>query len=56
MWSEPPATELETVRFLAAFRNAERFAPELINALRVRDDLRGRTLADAFCERTWHGA
>lgn len=54
VWSEPPATELETVRFLAGFRNAERFDPELINALKDRDDLKGRTLAHAFCEyRKW---
>ncbi len=54
VWSEPPATELETVRFLAGFRNAERFDPELVNALKARDDLRGRTLAHAFSEyRKW---
>lgn len=50
VWSEPPATELETVRFLAGFRNAERFDPELISAPKARDDLKGRTLAHAFCE------
>lgn len=44
----------KTVRFLAGFRNAERFDPELINALKARDDLKGRTLAHAFCEyRNW---
>lgn len=54
VWSEPPAAELDTVRFLAGFRNAERFDPELINALKARDDLRGRTLAHAFGEyRNW---
>lgn len=50
VWSEPPVTELETVRFLAGFRNAERFDPELVNALKARADLKGRTLAYAFSE------
>ncbi|NVN49360.1 TnsA-like heteromeric transposase endonuclease subunit [Mycolicibacterium hippocampi] len=41
VWSEPPVTELETIRFLAGFRNAARFDPELVNALKARADLKG---------------
>jgi hypothetical protein len=54
VWSEPPATELGTIRFLAGFRNAERFDPHLVNALKARDDLEGQTLEYACATyRTW---
>ena len=32
-WSEPPDLELRNLRFLAGFRNAERFDPELLKAI-----------------------
>ena len=33
VWSEPPDLELRNLRFLAGFRNAERFDPELLKAI-----------------------
>lgn len=44
VWSEPPDAELATVRFLAGFRDAKRFDPHLLDALKARGDLEGRTL------------
>jgi hypothetical protein len=54
VWSEPPATALGTVRFLAGFRNAMCFDPDLVKALKDRDDLEGQTLRYACSAyRTW---
>lgn len=47
VWSEPPETELGTVRFLAGFRNQKFFTPTLLDELTSREDLPGRTLRDA---------
>ena len=47
VWSEPPAAELENIRFLAGYRRSWLFDPDLLDALReaVPDVT---TLGDAF--------
>lgn len=47
VWSEPPATELGNVRFLAGFRNPRCFDDELIESIRQRQ-LAGCTLGEAL--------
>jgi hypothetical protein len=47
VWSEPPATELMNVRFLAGFRNPSCFDAGLLEEVR-RGDLPGRTLGEAL--------
>ncbi len=47
LWSEPPEPELASIRFLAGFRNETCFSPTLLDELRRRDDLPGRTLGEA---------
>ncbi|MFZ3562740.1 TnsA-like heteromeric transposase endonuclease subunit [Streptomyces sp. BH097] len=37
VWSEPPAVELENIRFLAGFRRERLFAPDLLDELRGID-------------------
>ncbi|MFF2375097.1 TnsA-like heteromeric transposase endonuclease subunit [Streptomyces xiamenensis] len=37
VWSEPPEAELENVRFLAGYRRAWLFAPEVLEELRCAD-------------------
>lgn len=47
VWSEPPATELGNVRFLAGFRNPRCVDDSLVEAIR-QQELVGRTLGDAL--------
>lgn len=47
VWSEPPATELGNIRFLAGFRNPRCFDDKFVESIR-QHDLVGRTLGDAF--------
>jgi hypothetical protein len=47
LWTEPPAVELENVKFLAGYRRNWLFDPELLDELRATD-LDGATLAQAF--------
>ena len=47
VWSEPPETELQNVRFLAGYRRDWLFDPELLGDLRALD-LDGASLGDAF--------
>ncbi|WP_326619670.1 TnsA-like heteromeric transposase endonuclease subunit [Streptomyces decoyicus] len=37
VWSEPPPAELENIRFLAGYRRAWLFAPEVLKELRATD-------------------
>ncbi len=46
-WSEPPEAELANVRFLAGYRRAWLFDPELVTEIRGAD-LDGATLGEAF--------
>jgi hypothetical protein len=46
-WSEPPEAELANVRFLAGYRRAWLFDPELVAEIRGAD-LDGATLGEAF--------
>ncbi|WP_405914552.1 TnsA-like heteromeric transposase endonuclease subunit [Streptomyces sp. NBC_00728] len=46
VWSEPPQTELENIRFLAGFRREWLFAPDLLDELR-RADLEGVPMGEA---------
>ncbi|WP_234386263.1 TnsA-like heteromeric transposase endonuclease subunit [Streptomyces sp. ERV7] len=46
VWSEPPEAELENVRFLAGFRRAWLFPPDLVDEV-CRADLDGVPLGDA---------
>jgi transposase InsO family protein len=47
VWSEPPEAELANVRFLAGYRRAWLFDPELVAEIRGAD-LDGATLGEAF--------
>lgn len=47
VWSEPPATELDNVRFLAGFRNPRCFDDALVESIR-QHKLVGRTLGEAL--------
>jgi hypothetical protein len=47
VWSEPPATELRNVRFLAGFRNPSCFDETLLEEVRQRD-LSHTTLGEAL--------
>jgi hypothetical protein len=47
VWSEPPATELTNVRFLAGYRHQSRFDESLLDVVR-QSDLSGRTLGEAL--------
>lgn len=47
VWSEPPRTELENVRFLAGYRRGWLFDQELLAGLCAAADLDGATLAVA---------
>ncbi|MFF0108967.1 TnsA-like heteromeric transposase endonuclease subunit [Streptomyces hirsutus] len=47
VWSEPPAAELENVRFLAGYRRDWLFNPEILGALRDAD-LDGLLLGQAM--------
>ncbi|MEK8141779.1 hypothetical protein NKH18_01420 [Streptomyces sp. M10(2022)] len=47
VWSEPDPHVLENVRFLAGYRRAWLFDPDLVAALRAVD-LDGMSLGDAF--------
>lgn len=47
VWSEPDPHVLENVRFLAGYRRAWLFDPDLVGALRAAD-LDGMSLGDAF--------
>ncbi|QMU74382.1 TnsA-like heteromeric transposase endonuclease subunit [Streptacidiphilus sp. P02-A3a] len=46
VWSEPPAAELENIRFLAGYRRDWLFSPELLDELR-RAELDGVSLGEA---------
>jgi hypothetical protein len=47
VWSEPPTTELENIRFLAGYRRDWLFSPELLDELR-RAQLDGVLLGEAM--------
>ena len=47
VWSEPPATELGNIRFLAGFRNPRCFDDKLVESIR-QHELVGRTLGEAL--------
>ncbi|BBX30703.1 TnsA-like heteromeric transposase endonuclease subunit [Mycolicibacterium alvei] len=47
VWSEPPATEHENIRFLAGFRNPRCFNDGLVESIR-HHELAGRTLGEAL--------
>lgn len=47
VWSEPPATELGNIRFLAGFRNPRSFDGTLVESIR-QHELAGRTLSEAL--------
>ena len=47
VWSEPPATELANIRFLAGFRSPRCFDGTLVKSIR-QHELAGRTLGDAL--------
>ncbi|MFJ8310193.1 MULTISPECIES: TnsA-like heteromeric transposase endonuclease subunit [unclassified Streptomyces] len=47
VWSEPPAAELENIRFLAGYRRSWLFCSEVLDELR-RADLDGISLGDAI--------
>lgn len=47
VWSEPPDLELKNLRFLAGFRNAERFDPELLKAI-LRESSSDTTLGQVL--------
>ncbi|MGV9989459.1 TnsA-like heteromeric transposase endonuclease subunit [Streptomyces sp. NPDC003374] len=48
VWSEPPAVELENIRFLAGYRRGWLFSPEMLEDLR-RAELDGVPLGRAMC-------
>jgi hypothetical protein len=47
VWSEPPATELGNIRFLAGFRNPRCFDGTVVESIR-QHELAGRTLGEAL--------
>jgi hypothetical protein len=47
VWSEPPATALDNIRFLAGFRNPRCFNDQLVGSIR-RHELAGRTLGEVL--------